>query len=151
MIFAYIIWIIIFRRKKAFVLNNPEFKFNMSLTIIVIIYVLQPGIIKIMFELFNCKNYGTSNEPKYYLSYDVGVECWKPGHLAWGLCIAIPTLIVGLVIPFGILVYWTRDKDLKDPTNNVPKVYAFIFKSYQNSALFWYKIYLMISILTPSS
>jgi len=136
----------IFRRKKAPIFKNPEFKYNMLLTIIVIIYVLQPGIIKIMFELFNCKNYGTEEDPKYYLAYDVNVECWKPEHLAWSLCIAIPTLIVGLFIPFGILSYWTRDKDMK-ASQKIQKVYAFIFKSYQNNALFWEKTILVRKVL----
>jgi len=136
MIFAYIAWVIIFKIKKRLISGNPDFKAKMSLTTIVIIYILQPGIIKIMFELFNCKNYGSATDPKYHLVYDVDVQCWKSGHLLWGLCIAIPTLIFGLLAPFAILVYWTKDKDLVAATK-VQKMYTFIFKSYQNNALFW--------------
>jgi len=51
-IFASMTWVMIFRRKRKPVLKNSDFKFSLYLTIIVIIYVLQPGIIKIMFELF---------------------------------------------------------------------------------------------------
>ena len=92
----------------------------------------------------SCKNYGSLADPKYYLAYDVEVQCWKPAHLAWGLCIAIPTLIFGLLAPFAILVHWTRDKNLKD-VSQVQKQYTFIFKSYQNNALFWYLITLILS------
>ena len=52
MLFAYIIWVIIFRIKKRRISGNPDFKSNFSLTTIVIVYILQPGIIKMMFELF---------------------------------------------------------------------------------------------------
>ena len=52
MIFAYIAWVIIFRIQKRPISKNPDFKSNLYLTTIVIVYILQPGIIKIMFELF---------------------------------------------------------------------------------------------------
>jgi len=87
-------------------------------------------------SLFSCKNYGSSNDPKYYLVYDVNVECWKPEHLTWGLSIATPTILFGLLAPLGILALWTRDKGLR-AAQRVQKVYTFIFKPYRNNALFW--------------
>lgn len=56
MILAYLVWTIIFKIQKKIISGNSEFRSKMYLTIIVIIYLLQPGIIKIMFGLF-----------KYYL------------------------------------------------------------------------------------
>ena len=149
-VFASIAWTIIFRIKRKPIFRNPDFKYNMYLTIIVIVYILQPGLIKVMFELFkyengiafliilsfSCKNYGSLKDPKYYLVYDVNVECWKPEHLAWGLSIAIPALIIGLLVPFGFLAFWTQDKSLR-AVQRVQKVYSFIFKPYQNNALLW--------------
>jgi len=136
MLFAYLAWILLFKIRKETIFRNPDFKSKMVLTCIVIIYILQPGIIKIMFELFNCKNYGSLADPKYYLVYDVQVECWKPGHLAWALGIGVPTIIFGILAPFGILTSWTRDKDLLG-SSKVQKQYTFIFKSYNRNAVSW--------------
>ncbi len=52
MIFEYITWVIIFRIKRKNISKTSDFKYNMLLTIIVIIYLLQPGIIKLVLELF---------------------------------------------------------------------------------------------------
>jgi len=139
MIFAYIAWIILFKTKKRTIHRNPDFRYKMALTCIVIVYILQPGIIKVMFELFNCRNYGSLADPKYYLVYDVQVECWKPEHLAWALGIGVPTIIFGLIAPFAILAYWSRDKDLVS-SSKVQKQYTFIFKSYNRNAIFWFAI-----------
>ena len=136
MFFAYLAWVILFKIKKRTITRNPDFKSKMILTCIVIIYILQPGIIKIMFELFNCKNYGSFDDPKYYLVYDVNVECWRPGHLAWALGIGVPTIIFGLFAPFATLTYWSKDKDLLT-VSKVQKQYTFIFKSYKKNAVFW--------------
>ena len=100
--------------------------------------------------LFSCKNYGSSGDPKYYLVYDVNVECWKHEHLVWSLSIGIPTLIIGLLAPLGILAFWTRDKDLRAVVK-VQKACTFIFKPYRNNALFWFSIFSLSSPLTFSS
>ncbi len=53
MMIAYCVWAIIFKiQKKSPHLKNADFKARITLTMIVITYILQPGIIKIMFELF---------------------------------------------------------------------------------------------------
>jgi len=137
MIIAYFVWVIIFKSQKKSVCGNIDFKSKIILTIIVITYILQPGIIKIMFELFNCKNYGSLADPKYYLVSDVQVECWKPQHLGWALGIGVPTLLFGLLAPFATLAYWTREKELRN-TAKIQRQYTFIFKSYQRNALFWF-------------
>ncbi len=51
-IIAYFVWVVIFKFQKKSVFGNTDFKSKIILTIIVITYILQPGIIKIMFELF---------------------------------------------------------------------------------------------------
>jgi len=89
----------------------------------------------------SCKNYGSQDDPQYYLFYDVAVQCWKPEHLLWGLCIGIPTLIFGLLAPFATLAYWTREKDLRN-TAKIQRQYTFIFKSYQRNALFWFDFFI---------
>ena len=151
MILASIVWVVIFRIRKKSVLKNPVFKSHMFQTITVIVYLLQPGIVKLILELFkyywiqvilispspiSCKNYASLEDPKYYLVSDVNVKCWQYEHLVWALPIAIPTLIIGLLVPFGILAFWTRDKDLRAAVR-VQKAYTFIFKPYKNNALFW--------------
>ena len=49
---ATMIWTLVYRIKKRKIINNKQFKKSILMTSIVIIYVLQPGILKSTLQLF---------------------------------------------------------------------------------------------------
>ena len=135
-LFAYIIWAIVFKRRGKPVRNNPELRTKLIITGVVIMYVLQPGVIKVMFQLFNCQNYGSEANPEYYLVDDTNVRCMSAQHLRWSLGIGVPCLFFGMLLPLLILAYATFSKKLQ-ASKEFKLKYNFIFKIYRDGLFGW--------------
>ncbi len=58
-----------------------------------VIYIQQPQVLKVLFEMFRCTNVNTFDNPKRFLFRDLDVECWKSFHLGWALGLGIPGII----------------------------------------------------------
>ncbi len=52
---SWLIWVYIFRKRGQPVRNNKELKTKLIMTTVIIMYVLQPGVVKVMFQLFKYK------------------------------------------------------------------------------------------------
>ncbi len=144
---AALIWMIIFRMQKKSIMNNPAFRTRLIMTSIVIVYVLQPGIIKSTFQLFNCANFGPTDDPVYYLIEDTNVQCWEPKHVTWTLALGIPSVIIWLIIPSAYLLYLViRRKVTKNPEPFVKK-YNVVFDTYKEKHCYWEVVILLRKVL----
>jgi len=51
-IVGWMVWAYVFRKRQLPRKNNPEFKNKLIMTTVIIMYMLQPGVVKVMFQLF---------------------------------------------------------------------------------------------------
>lgn len=96
------IWAFLYRKSKVPLKENKEFMKRISFTLTIIIYVLQPGLVKNIFDLYNCQNFGSINEPDLYLKEDTAVKCGSLSHVVWVVALGIPCLIL---CNFSFLTY----------------------------------------------
>lgn len=94
LILSFLIWVLIFKKSKDKICGNEKFKDRYILTIIVITYMLQPGLIKTVMELFNCQNFGSNENRQYYLAYDSDIKCLAGDHLGWMFALGFTALIL---------------------------------------------------------
>jgi len=87
--------------------------------------------------MFRCKNLLTEEDPRYYMSKEPQVECWTGTHLAWGLGVALPALIIwAFVLPY--FLYRSIKKNLKN--SNDPERYvkfSFIYDGFKPDKFYW--------------
>lgn len=110
MIAAAVFWMLFFKYfyKEPF-RHNLEFKKKLTFTSMAILYIMQPGILKVTLQLFkyfsfmfsfglillfSCRNFGPADSEMYYLVEDTDVACWSDTHYKWALGLGIPSLII---------------------------------------------------------
>lgn len=77
---------------------------NFKLTVIAILYILQPGLLKTLFELFSCKNFNAEDSSITLLVKDPDTICWESPHLNWAIGLSVPFLLFWFVFPMIWLV-----------------------------------------------
>lgn len=86
---------------------------NVTITCIVILFLLYPAVSTQVFELFSCKTlYGVSR-----LQADMTIECASASHVWWMLVVGLPGVICEVIgIPLAaFLVLWLRRHQLQEP------------------------------------
>ena len=63
----------------------------------VIVYALYPTITKQLFKLFACSSNLEDGAYYAYNSFDLGIACYQQEHLAYIICLGIPSLIVYII------------------------------------------------------
>eukprot|EP00347_Sterkiella_histriomuscorum_P018648 403344713 len=91
-----------------------NYKRQVIVSTIVVIYTLHPTITRLSTSLFFCMEIDKDEE---WLQQDLEIRCWSGQHLLWALSIGIPSLIVWVVgLPaFGFLYFYKRQDKLREP------------------------------------
>ena len=78
-------------------------------SMVMLIYVFQPGIMRMAFSTLECDYVCTGT----FLHRDQHEPCWEDSHLAAVLLVAVPTLFVyALLIPTGSLLFLFRNREV---------------------------------------
>ena len=97
-IFIYFCWILLFIIKRKIETNYKE---KLLSTFIIIIFWLQPIILKSLFNIISCRLIDKS-----YIQSDLTVECFTKEHIEWIYKLFIPSFcFYGIILPIAALIY----------------------------------------------
>ena len=112
---------------------KKKFKQNIVVSMIVILFLLQPVITKVSLRFFTCKAVGE----KKYLEADYSVECWQSSHIMWALLLGAGMVVCysfGIPGMAGTLLYrLKRDGKLMEKR----QVYGFLFVGFKEDYYYW--------------
>ena len=131
---VWIFWVIYYQFKKE---GKQNLRNKIITTLVIIIYTLQPTIIKFAFQLFQCVNLYRTDNPLYYLNSDYDIICWDATHSKWALGLGLTNFLIwGLIIPGFIFIRLLIHKhELND--RNIKLKYAFIYQGYKANKFYW--------------
>ena len=103
-------------------------------TLIVLIFLVQPNIIKVMFKAVNCIEIDSG---EYWLVEDLDIKCWDDKHSMYAFNIALPSIFLwGILIP-GVIVFLLFKNRKKLHSLRVRKIYGFLFNGYSKREYYW--------------
>ena len=111
--------------------NAPK-KFVLS--VVVVLYLLHPGITFTSFGLFNCREL---DEGEFYLVKDLQVRCWKSQHYKYAFGLGVPMLLFWVVgIPvLGFLVLYQNKHKLDNPA--VLMRFRVLYQGLKHEVYYW--------------
>ena len=121
--------------------RSTNFKNNLIVSSVILIFVVHPAICSCAFAMFGCNKIDTD---KRHLAENYRIECWTQTHLKWTFFLALPVILlwgkliyiyiyiyilVGLGIPlFGWYLMKQNKSNLKKHDNLVR--YGFLYVGY---------------------
>ncbi|OQR86302.1 hypothetical protein ACHHYP_10693 [Achlya hypogyna] len=132
--------------KRAYIAAiKAEAKDKTIVSIIVLMFLVHPGVTKQIFQMFTCTKLGvdSSGNTLYFLDPDLDVPCYDSSHWRWMLCVGVPSLvIVTFGIPlFAFSVLRTHRHQLHDP--QVKLQLGFLYDGYKDEYYYW-EIWIMM-------
>lgn len=116
-IFMALIWFLVFIflfffKKSVFHKKLYDFLFEkMRITLIILIFILYPEILRKCFSLFNCTLID-DNESTLVLVSSPNIICWAEDHKYWVMSISLPGLIFwGVLAPFTVFFILKKYQD----------------------------------------
>jgi hypothetical protein len=130
MLFAIFIWMLI---RVCF--NVGELVQKSIATLVLIIFVLHPGLSKMMFLMFSCQEIKPG---EFWLVSDLSLLCWSADHIRYILMVSVPSIAVwifGLPTVCLFLLYKKRQELLTD--HSIQLKFSFLYKGYHTEWYFW--------------
>eukprot|EP01016_Furgasonia_blochmanni_P027987 TRINITY_DN2940_c0_g3_i8.p1 TRINITY_DN2940_c0_g3~~TRINITY_DN2940_c0_g3_i8.p1 ORF type:complete len:374 (+),score=22.04 TRINITY_DN2940_c0_g3_i8:207-1328(+) len=107
---------------------------KMLASIIIIIFMLQPSLIKIVFQAMSCLK--LENGPQL-IKRAPYLMCYDETHLKWILFLYVPTLLIWiLILPLCALLVIHRNRNQLD-TPRMKIKYLFLYNGYTSRRYFW--------------
>eukprot|EP00347_Sterkiella_histriomuscorum_P004896 403358673 len=112
MCFIFAILFYIWKVIKKQTIQN--YKRQVIVSTIVVIYTLHPTITRLSTSLFFCMEIDKNEE---WLQQDLEIRCWSGQHLLWALSIGIPSLAVWVIgLPtFAFFYFYKKQYKLREP------------------------------------
>ncbi|EQC33792.1 hypothetical protein, variant [Saprolegnia diclina VS20] len=108
-------------------------------SVIVLMFLVHPGVTKVIFELFTCTQLGVDSDgdARFFMDPDLDVACYDSSHYRWMLFVGVPSLIVyTLGIPAYALYTLHKHRDtLEDPRTKLQL--GFLFDGYKTQYYYW--------------
>lgn len=127
-IFFIIFYSICFRAKRLGIRDRSELKRRIYFSLILIVFIFQPGIINEDLGLFGCLNLYREDQPQYYLIKNPDVKCWTENHMKWILSMAFPSLLIWMI---GIILFIRRQMTLPKKGNGETFLFKFMRLGYK--------------------
>ncbi|KAF0695045.1 Aste57867_14103 [Aphanomyces stellatus] len=132
--------------KDAFLqATKEEMKDKSILSIIVLMFLVHPGLTNQIFQLYTCTELGYDGigDRLYYLNPDLDVQCYTSSHWKWMLLVGLPGMIIyTLGIPFfAFRVLHARRHELDLPRTKLQ--FGFLYDGYKLEYYFW-EIWIMM-------
>ena len=74
--------------------TRPNAPKKFVLSVVVVLYLLHPGITFTSFALFNCRELDSG---EYYLVKDLQVRCWESQHYKYAFGLGVPMLLFWVI------------------------------------------------------
>ncbi|OQR84804.1 hypothetical protein THRCLA_10799 [Thraustotheca clavata] len=124
---------------------RSEIQDKTVLSIIVLMFLVHPGVTKQIFQMFTCTVLGEDDDgkPLYFLDPDLDVPCYNFSHYRWMLCCGLPSIIgITFGIPgFAWYVLRARRTMLDDP--RIKLQFGFLYDGYKLEYYYW-EIWIMM-------
>jgi hypothetical protein len=113
---------------------RTNFKRNLVVSLIVVLFLLYPTLTSLTFQLFKCY---TFDQGSSRLQMDMNLECWGTTHLIFVLACGVPMLVFWVIgIPIVSLIHliiWR--KRLNEPS--FQSKYIVLYQGLRNKVFFW--------------
>eukprot|EP00347_Sterkiella_histriomuscorum_P016874 403351514 len=130
-----IIFLIFFFFKKLFYKTSLQnFKRQIIVSCIVLLFAIHPTITRMTSSLFFCMELDTN---EYWLQTDLEISCWGGSHLKWSLGIGIPAILLWVIgIPIMGFLYLKRNQQRLDDSIFFEK-YKIIYQGLKRKYFYW--------------
>ena len=111
-----------------------DFKRNMCVTAIVILYLLHPMLTKVGLEMFQCIKV---DEGKYNARINIDFGCFSADHMKWCAFIGVP-IVVFWSIGCPLLIFWILFKkrnSLSEPS--VQRYLLMLYQGLKDKVFYW--------------
>ena len=111
-----------------------DFKRNMCVTAIVILYLLHPMLTKVGLEMFQCIKV---DEGKYNARINIDFGCFSADHMKWCAFIGVP-IVVFWSIGCPVLIFWILFKkrnSLSEPS--VQRYLLMLYQGLKDKVFYW--------------
>jgi hypothetical protein len=75
--------------------KNMNYKNNLLMSVIILIYMCLPPLTSLAFDVFNCKD--IFYDGNSYLVEDFGIQCWKDDHNLYSKMFGIPIILIWII------------------------------------------------------
>ncbi|CAG9311412.1 unnamed protein product [Blepharisma stoltei] len=124
--------------------DRSSFKNNLVSTIVILLFLFHPNLVKTMFSVFSCREIDSG---EYWLVDNLNIRCWDERHIFYSILVAIPAIIIwGIGIPTVSLFFLYKNRKHLDSIN-VRLRFGFLFNGYKSRSYFWEFIILYRKIL----
>ena len=124
-------WGIVYVFKRR---NKEKIKKNLTLSVVVVLFLIYPTMITTSFGLFNFKEL---NKGEQWLLRDLQVECWNSDHKKWAFVIGIPIIIFWVIgIPLvGVRILYRR-RQVLDEEETLAR-YKMMYQGLRRRVYYW--------------
>mmetsp|Transcript_4575 Transcript_4575/g.614 ORF Transcript_4575/g.614 Transcript_4575/m.614 type:complete len:147 (-) Transcript_4575:394-834(-) len=106
----------------------------MVATIVILLFLAHPNIVKFSFGIFSCEELDSG---EWWMVDDLNVKCWDDTHIFFCLAVALPSIVIwGIGIPTVCLFFLYRNKRNLGGIN-VRIRFGFLFNGYNDKHYFW--------------
>ena len=118
-------------------MHNEDFYNSVITTIVILLYNLQPTLLKYGFLMFQCTNLYRNDTSISFMTSDYDIMCWDKNYLVWALSLGLTNIFIwGIGIPLVLFsILYRNRKNLDD--DNIKMKYGFIYKGYSISRFYW--------------
>ena len=138
--------------RNQYIFSKREFINSTIATSIIIIFNLQPNLIRYAFNMFQCKNLYRRDVQEYYLNIDYETKCFDSNHIKWSFVLGLLNISLwGIILPIIIFIILYKNKENLNQFD-IRYRYSFIYRGYDNRSFYWELVvlirkFLMISVL----
>lgn len=123
-------WLCLSKCKGGLVFRN-----NLTVTVIVMIFMAMPFITSISFSVLNCKD--IFNDGDKYLIADMSIKCWEGEHAYYAYYIALPIICIWVVlVPLLTLAVLTQNRIALKEAQNITR-FGFLYVGLDHDSFYW--------------
>jgi hypothetical protein len=137
---SFLLWSAVsWARKSSVYIKN-----HMVNSIVVLFFLVHPSIVKVMFDIFNCKELDNNVS---WLSSNLTIRCWDAEHRRYAMGVALPGILLwGLAVPLLALVRLCMKRRTLDMLETRIH-FGFLYNGYRPQRFYWEFIILYRKIL----
>lgn len=119
-------------------------KYELVNTMVVMFFITHPSIIRMLFDMFNCKEIETG---EFWLNSYLNIRCWDAVHYRYAMAVALPGVILwGICTPAGALIFLVRYRKLLDNID-IRIRFGFLYTGYHAQKYYWEFVILYRKVL----
>ena len=93
-------WAITPKKFKQKLFYSSSIRQSLPVILLIIGFLMQPYIVTLTLQLFQCQNLGAEGNSEYFLENDPQISCTGGFHMGFILMVGIPALFVwGVLLP----------------------------------------------------